>query len=1143
MLLLFTVAFGSAGCGGGHSSRFVNNDPDEPIPDRIFTVTFNSNGGSPVASQNVLEGQKAIEPNEPTKENFLFGGWYSNSALTERFSFNTPITRDIVLYARWNTPSVITYTITFNTNGGSPVKSQNVVEGEKAVQPADPTRSSYVFDGWYSDEDLTLVFSFDTPITSDVVLYAKWNAVFIVSFNSDGGSKIPAQTVLEYAKAEVPEDPVKEGYTFLGWKDEDENSFVFDYEVILGDTVLTAEWGTTLPSTEEELSLMESTDIVGENSISFDNSPVVSVSVEYIVNDGTGMIGISTVSHDPMLDMPGLIGDVLSFNEIGDASFDISEAVITFQYDPNLVQRRANAILAQYQVESLDIGIDDIDIHDLSVYWYDASDDVVRLLGKSIVDTANNTVSVSTDHFCNIGLALSNIFTSSAKKRLPAVRTNTTPYYDVVMALDYSGSMSYSDIRQSIAAAQGLIDILADDDYVSVIAFATYARAVVEHKRVGDGRDSIKQSIPSNPSVGGGTSFEAALSLAKTIKPLDSLHQLLVVLLSDGGSSISDTLLQELKDNDQKVITVGIGSGVNANMMQRIADSTGGSYIFSNSAEDLQNAFLDLQSTYIGSTKDTDGDGLPDLVEVSGMRDQYGKIWRTDPNNANTDGDEFSDGEEMGEYQPRAEVVHFKRKSNPLVTTKYTGRSEMKVSEEMLTVEGRDASGFSDNTITVMIDVYDRQYKIENGVEYLYSPAKNVKVNIIKYPDNVMTLLPGWPITQVQNDSSSYKHYVTCAKFSYVKDFIFSPAIWEINADGTTYRVDLGGLWERPHFYKVRNALLKTAQSNMREVKRKFVEAMQSNIVNVEVIKPEESDEFKVIKQEIQNVNPSVSEEYCSAFALLLMERIAQFEESKPKSFNLFSETGLSELFGSIFTNITDQNGKVTYGGNVYTFNGTVYAGGFSSITVRKQGTSRKINLSWVSSPKRIKEKCKSYLEALKNTNDEAWGDALEALEDDLKDVLNVPGLSDALITFLCDNEVTREAMKDIVDTFDDFMEIELGNDSFKDYLEDGTKAKLREFKSNFITAIKRAINGGNDFVKSAGKIAQAEAKLKIFEEALKHYSPSDAKKTDSDIAKAWGDFKSAYEAMGGTGIFGHWVLGLGYFNDRIPIPSLDDYH
>ena len=308
------------------------------------------------------------------------------------------------------------------------------------------------------------------------------------------------------------------------------------------------------------------------------------------------MIGISTVSYDPMINMPGLVGNVLSFNEIGDESFDISEAVITFKYDPDLVQQRANEILLQYENESLDIDVNEVDIHDLSVYWYDASDDVVKLLGDTIIDTNNHTVSVSTDHFCNIGLVISDIFNGSAKKRLPAVRTDTTPYYDVVMALDYSGSMSYLDIQQSIAAAQGLIDILADDDYVSVIAFGSYARAVVEHKRIGDGRENIKQSIPSNPSVGGGTNFEAALSLAKTLKPFDSMHQSLIVLLSDGGSSMSDALLQELKNNDQKVITVGIGSSVYTELMQRIADSTGGSYIFSNTAEDLQNAFLELQS-------------------------------------------------------------------------------------------------------------------------------------------------------------------------------------------------------------------------------------------------------------------------------------------------------------------------------------------------------------------------------------------------------------------------------------------------------------------------------------------------------------------------------------------------------------------
>lgn len=627
MFILFVAAFSSTGCGGGHSSLFAKmpNDPT-PTPDTYFTVTFDSNGGSEVANQTVREGEKAVEPTAPTKDGYTFGGWYTDSALTERFSFNTVITANITLYAKWNAPSVTTYTVTFNSNGGSSVQTQNVVAGEQAVPPADPTREGYSFDVWCSDEELTEEFSFDTLITDNITLYARWRALFTVSFNTDGGSEIPAQTVLEYTKAELPEDPVKEGYVFLGWKDEDGNSFVFDYEVIFGDTILTAEWNETLPSTEKELTYMENIDMVGENSISFDNSPVVSVDVEYVVTAGTGMIGISPVLYDPMLNMPGVIGNILSFHEIGDASFDISEAVITFKYNPDLVQQRANEILAQYKAESIDIDINDVDINDLSVYWYDASDDVVKILGESIVDTTNNTVSVSTNHFCNIGLVLSNIFNGSAKKRLPAVRTEAIPYYDVVMALDYSGSMSYSDVQQSIAAAQGLVDILADDDYVSVIAFATYARAVVEHKRVGNGRDIIKQSIPSNPNVGGGTDFESALSLAKSLKPLDSLHQSLIVLLSDGGSSISDTLLQELKNNDQKVITVGIGNGVYTELMQKIADSTGGSYIFTNAAEDLQNAFLELQSTYIGSTKDTDKDGLPDLVEVSGMRDQYGKI-------------------------------------------------------------------------------------------------------------------------------------------------------------------------------------------------------------------------------------------------------------------------------------------------------------------------------------------------------------------------------------------------------------------------------------------------------------------------------------------------------------------------------------
>ena len=68
-----------------------------------------------------------------------------------------------------------TYTVTFNTQGGSTVDSQSVKEGEKATRPAvDPTLTGSTFDDWYTDDTFTTVFDFDTPITGDTTIYANW---------------------------------------------------------------------------------------------------------------------------------------------------------------------------------------------------------------------------------------------------------------------------------------------------------------------------------------------------------------------------------------------------------------------------------------------------------------------------------------------------------------------------------------------------------------------------------------------------------------------------------------------------------------------------------------------------------------------------------------------------------------------------------------------------------------------------------------------------------------------------------------------------------------------------------------------------------------------------------------------------------
>ena len=69
------------------------------------TVTFNSNGGSAVAAQTVDNGGKATKPADPTKSGYTFGGWYTDSGCTAAFNFNSAVTADMTLYAKWNTNS------------------------------------------------------------------------------------------------------------------------------------------------------------------------------------------------------------------------------------------------------------------------------------------------------------------------------------------------------------------------------------------------------------------------------------------------------------------------------------------------------------------------------------------------------------------------------------------------------------------------------------------------------------------------------------------------------------------------------------------------------------------------------------------------------------------------------------------------------------------------------------------------------------------------------------------------------------------------------------------------------------------------------------------------------------------------------
>lgn len=152
----------------------ISCSDDEKVV-KTFTVTFDSQGGSSVPSQTINEGDKVSEPTAPTKEGFLFGGWYADAAYSRPWKFSENIvTENMTLYARWTSK---TFTVTFNTNGGDPIDSREVAEGGLLAELPVPVKKGSAFEGWYTDQGLTAKFDISKPITSNITLYAKWTTV------------------------------------------------------------------------------------------------------------------------------------------------------------------------------------------------------------------------------------------------------------------------------------------------------------------------------------------------------------------------------------------------------------------------------------------------------------------------------------------------------------------------------------------------------------------------------------------------------------------------------------------------------------------------------------------------------------------------------------------------------------------------------------------------------------------------------------------------------------------------------------------------------------------------------------------------------------------------------------------------------
>ena len=136
-----------------------------------YYVSFFTEHGDPPTSQNVPYNGTATDPGKLSEDGYTFDGWYTDETYTKEFDFTKPITSNTTVYAKWTAKD---YEVSFVTEHGDAPTSQNVPYNGTAKDPGKLSAEGYTFIGWYTDATYSTKFDFNTPITGDTKVYAKW---------------------------------------------------------------------------------------------------------------------------------------------------------------------------------------------------------------------------------------------------------------------------------------------------------------------------------------------------------------------------------------------------------------------------------------------------------------------------------------------------------------------------------------------------------------------------------------------------------------------------------------------------------------------------------------------------------------------------------------------------------------------------------------------------------------------------------------------------------------------------------------------------------------------------------------------------------------------------------------------------------
>ncbi|MDR3130578.1 MAG: InlB B-repeat-containing protein, partial [Treponema sp.] len=228
---------------------------DDSVLPAVYTLTFDSAGGSIL--ENIADNDRAAiaYPPEPVRAGFVFSGWFSGpEGSGEKYKWPHTLTGDLTMYAYWKS-EVGPFTITFDIGGGGQIVAPVTEPRDKFIdeEPA-PFREGFEFRGWFNAPEGGSRYPFPHKIEKDLTMYVHWAVpgelpgTSVIIFETDGGSRVAPVTAYIGDSILEPGKPVKASHTFLGWfyeaADDNDNKVkhAFPYLLQSGSVTMYAHW-------------------------------------------------------------------------------------------------------------------------------------------------------------------------------------------------------------------------------------------------------------------------------------------------------------------------------------------------------------------------------------------------------------------------------------------------------------------------------------------------------------------------------------------------------------------------------------------------------------------------------------------------------------------------------------------------------------------------------------------------------------------------------------------------------------------------------------------------------------------------------------------------------------------------------------